>query len=81
MSQSELGEAIGVTFQQVQKYEKGTNPVGSGRIVLVAQALQIPSRRCSKACRARTERAERLTRRSLTSSRIGDACGSRKRSP
>jgi transcriptional regulator with XRE-family HTH domain len=42
MSQSGLGEAIGVTFQQVQKYEKGKNRVGSGRLVLVAQALQVP---------------------------------------
>ena len=42
MSQSKLGEAIGVTFQQVQKYENGTNRVGSGRLVLVAQALQVP---------------------------------------
>jgi transcriptional regulator with XRE-family HTH domain len=42
MSQSKLGEAIGISFQQVQKYEKGTNRVGSGRLVLVAQALQVP---------------------------------------
>jgi transcriptional regulator with XRE-family HTH domain len=42
MTQSALGEAIGVTFQQVQKYEKGSNRVGSGRLVLVAQALQVP---------------------------------------
>ena len=42
MSQTRLGEAIGVTFQQVQKYEKGTNRVGSARLVLVAQALQVP---------------------------------------
>jgi len=44
MSQTRLGEAIGVTFQQVQKYEKGTNRVGSARLVLVAQALQVPPR-------------------------------------
>jgi transcriptional regulator with XRE-family HTH domain len=42
MSQPELGEAIGVSFQKVQKYEKGTKRVGSGRLVLVAQALQVP---------------------------------------
>src|SRR5712671_5841663 len=42
MSQSKLGAAIGVTFQQVQKYENGTNRVGSGRLVLVAKALQVP---------------------------------------
>src|SRR5882762_170486 len=41
MSQSDLAGAIGVTFQQVQKYEKGTNRVGSGRLVRVAAALEI----------------------------------------
>jgi transcriptional regulator with XRE-family HTH domain len=42
MSQTTLGEAIGVTFQQLQKYEKGTNKLGSGRLVRVAQTLQVP---------------------------------------
>ena len=42
MSQSALGEAIGLTFQQIQKYEKGTNRVGSSRLVEIATALQIP---------------------------------------
>src|SRR5882762_9514129 len=41
MSQSDLADAIGVTFQQVQKYEKGTNRVGAGRLVRVAAALEI----------------------------------------
>jgi transcriptional regulator with XRE-family HTH domain len=42
MSQPKLGEAIGVTFQQMRKYENGATRVGSGRLVLVAQALQVP---------------------------------------
>jgi len=42
MSQSELADALGVTFQQVQKYEKGSNRVGSGRLVKVATALRVP---------------------------------------
>src|SRR5882757_152055 len=42
MSQPKLGEVIGVSFQQVQKYENGTNRLESGRLVLVAQALQVP---------------------------------------
>jgi transcriptional regulator with XRE-family HTH domain len=42
MSQSELGELLGVTFQQVQKYEKGVNRVGAGRLVRVAEALDVP---------------------------------------
>ena len=42
MSQTELGDAIGVTFQQVQKYEKGTNRVGAGRLHQIANVLQTP---------------------------------------
>jgi transcriptional regulator with XRE-family HTH domain len=42
MSQADLAEQIGVTFQQVQKYEKGRNRVGSGRLARVAEALGLP---------------------------------------
>jgi transcriptional regulator with XRE-family HTH domain len=42
MSQTELGKAIGVTFQQIQKYENGKNRVGAGRLHLVASALNVP---------------------------------------
>jgi transcriptional regulator with XRE-family HTH domain len=42
MSQTELGTAIGVTFQQVQKYEKGTNRIGSGRLSQIAKVLGLP---------------------------------------
>ncbi len=42
MSQSALADAIGVTFQQVQKYEKGTNRMGSSRLQQVANVLQVP---------------------------------------
>lgn len=42
MSQTELAKAIGLTFQQVQKYEKGTNRVGAGRLVQIAGALKVP---------------------------------------
>ena len=38
MSQSELGEKLGVTFQQVQKYERGTNRIGASRLFHVAKA-------------------------------------------
>jgi len=41
MSQTELGNLLGVTFQQVQKYEKGVNRVGAGRLVRVAEALEV----------------------------------------
>jgi transcriptional regulator with XRE-family HTH domain len=39
MSQETLGERVGVTFQQVQKYEKGVNRVGASRLVRIAQVL------------------------------------------
>ena len=42
VSQSDLGEAVGVTFQQIQKYERGTNRVGASRLVQIAHALSTP---------------------------------------
>jgi transcriptional regulator with XRE-family HTH domain len=42
MSQEKLGEALGLTFQQVQKYEKGTNRVGASRIKQISEILQVP---------------------------------------
>jgi transcriptional regulator with XRE-family HTH domain len=42
LSQTDLAKAIGVTFQQVQKYEKGTNRIGAGRLSAISQALQVP---------------------------------------
>jgi transcriptional regulator with XRE-family HTH domain len=42
MSQTVLGDALGLTFQQVQKYEKGTNRIGASRLQQIASSLQIP---------------------------------------
>ena len=42
MSQERLGNALGLTFQQVQKYEKGTNRVGASRLQQTACALEVP---------------------------------------
>lgn len=42
MSQQALGEQVGVSFQQVQKYERGTNRMGSSRLVQVADVLDVP---------------------------------------
>jgi transcriptional regulator with XRE-family HTH domain len=42
MSQGDLAERIGVTFQQVQKYEKGANRVSAGRLARIADALDVP---------------------------------------
>ncbi|MCF3640588.1 helix-turn-helix domain-containing protein [Rhizobium sp. TRM95111] len=41
-SQEKLGEHLGVTFQQVQKYEKGTNRIGASRLQHIAQVLGVP---------------------------------------
>ncbi len=42
MSQEKLGEALGLTFQQVQKYEKGTNRIGASRLGQLAHVLGVP---------------------------------------
>lgn len=42
LTQEGLGEKLGVTFQQIQKYEKGTNRVGSGRLYQIASILEVP---------------------------------------
>jgi transcriptional regulator with XRE-family HTH domain len=41
-SQEKLGEALGITFQQIQKYEKGTNRIGASRLQQAAQVLGVP---------------------------------------
>jgi transcriptional regulator with XRE-family HTH domain len=41
-SQEELGEALGVTSQQIQKYENGTSRVGAGQLVVIAKVLSVP---------------------------------------
>ncbi|MFG1304205.1 helix-turn-helix transcriptional regulator [Xanthobacter autotrophicus] len=42
MSQEKLGERLGITFQQIQKYEKGTNRISGSRILQVANVLDVP---------------------------------------
>ena len=42
MSQERLGEMLGLTFQQVQKYEKGVNRIGAGRLFEIAGILGVP---------------------------------------
>jgi transcriptional regulator with XRE-family HTH domain len=42
MSQEKLGEQLGLTFQQVQKYEKGVNRIGAGRLHELGQVLGVP---------------------------------------
>jgi transcriptional regulator with XRE-family HTH domain len=42
MSQEKLGDALGLTFQQVQKYEKGTNRIGASRLKQISDILKVP---------------------------------------
>jgi transcriptional regulator with XRE-family HTH domain len=42
LSQTALGHALGVSFQQVQKYEKGRNRIGAGRLQAIADVLHVP---------------------------------------
>lgn len=42
MSQEKLGESLGLTFQQVQKYEKGTNRIGASRLQQISRTLDVP---------------------------------------
>jgi transcriptional regulator with XRE-family HTH domain len=43
MSQTTLGEAVGVSFQQVQKYENGVNRIGASRLLQIAHILGVPA--------------------------------------
>lgn len=42
MSQEKLADALGLTFQQVQKYERGANRIGAGRLYDLSRALEVP---------------------------------------
>jgi transcriptional regulator with XRE-family HTH domain len=42
ISQTDLGRHLGITFQQIQKYEKGVNRIGAGRLQQISEALSIP---------------------------------------
>jgi transcriptional regulator with XRE-family HTH domain len=42
MSQAELGDVLGVSFQQVQKYEKGVNRISAGRLLQLAKIFRVP---------------------------------------
>jgi transcriptional regulator with XRE-family HTH domain len=42
MAQTEMAEHLGITFQQVQKYEKGTNRLSAGKLLTIAHILNVP---------------------------------------
>ena len=61
LSQMSLAEKLGVTFQQVQKYEKGVNRVGAGRLTKIAKVLGVPVTSFFDAHDGKTERRDRGT--------------------
>jgi transcriptional regulator with XRE-family HTH domain len=50
LSQTELGQRIGVSFQQVQKYERGANRVSASTLMLIASALGVPAAELLQLC-------------------------------
>ena len=59
LSQEKLGDSLGLTFQQIQKYEKGTNRIGASRLYQISHILQVPVAFSSKAHRMPRQRAAR----------------------
>ena len=59
MTQTALGNALDITFQQIQKYENGSNRVGSGRLAQIAKTLDVPVARFFHNRTTETERDER----------------------
>ena len=53
MSQTDLANKIGVTFQQVQKYENGTNRIASGRLFQIAKLLDVPVQALFEGCESK----------------------------
>lgn len=51
LTQKDLSEALGVSFQQVQKYEKGTNRISASRLYEVARVLNVPVQKMFKPIR------------------------------
>ena len=54
LSQERMGDMLGLTFQQVQKYEKGVNRIGAGRLFQIADILSVPVAISTKASWATT---------------------------
>jgi transcriptional regulator with XRE-family HTH domain len=52
MTQTELGAALGLTFQQIQKYERGTNRISASKLVMLADALRVPVGAFFEGCEA-----------------------------
>ena len=52
MSQTRLGESLGLSFQQIQKYERGIDRISVGRLVHMSEVLDVPTERVNQALRA-----------------------------
>jgi transcriptional regulator with XRE-family HTH domain len=61
LSQSDLAEKLGITYQQVQKYEKGSNRIGSGRLFEIAGLFNIPIQALFPESNATVKHAENST--------------------
>ena len=70
MSQEKLGEKLGLTFQQVQKYEKGTNRIGASRLQHISQILKVPVAFFFEGPSQNRPKTDRQKRRSPTTSPI-----------
>jgi transcriptional regulator with XRE-family HTH domain len=80
MSQEKLGEALGLTFQQIQKYEKGLNRMGASRLQQAADLLGVTVRSFSRVPTTALTTAPYHPPTSTISFRVRKGCGSRKRS-
>jgi transcriptional regulator with XRE-family HTH domain len=60
ISQTDLGNEVGITFQQIQKYEKGVNRVGAGRLQRIAEALDVPVSFFFEGARGSTDETENI---------------------
>jgi transcriptional regulator with XRE-family HTH domain len=60
LSQTELGKKVGITFQQIQKYEKGVNRVGAGRLQRIAEVLDVPVSFFFEGARGRSPEADNI---------------------
>jgi transcriptional regulator with XRE-family HTH domain len=69
MSQSDLASKMGITFQQVQKYEKGTNRVGSGRLMRIAEIFGLPIAALFEGAAPHSRRKARISATDLIAAR------------
>src|SRR6516225_1221300 len=76
ISQAELGDKLGVSFQQVQKYEKGVNRVGAARLQRIANARDVLLRRRQQGARSRKPAVPRQRVQSEIAARLQQDQGS-----